>query len=106
MQKPMGVILAVDDDAISRLSLGKLLGSRGHRVIEASNGAEALVIARAEHPELVITDVLMPLMDGYEFARRLRSDVSIAQTPIIFHTAVYEHEEVRSLARSCGVVLP
>jgi signal transduction histidine kinase len=96
-------ILVIDDTAVSRLSLTGMLKKAGHRILEASNGVEALAIARAEHPDMVISDVIMPVMDGYEFARRLRADATIARTPIIFHTAGYDHNEARSLAHSCGV---
>jgi signal transduction histidine kinase len=96
-------ILVLDDTPSSRLSLSGLLRKAGHQIFEASTGAEALAIARAEHPDIVISDVLMPSMDGYEFARRVRSDPSIANTPIIFHTAGYDQNEARSLAHSCGV---
>src|SRR6266446_9743147 len=96
-------ILVIDDTPVSRLSLTGMLKKAGHRILEASNGVEALAIARAEHPDMVISDVIMPVMDGYEFARRLRADATIARTPIVFHTAGYDHHEARSLAHSCGV---
>ena len=96
-------ILVVDDSPTSRMSLTQLLRDAGHRMIVASDGAAALELVREEHPDVVITDILMPLMDGYEFARQLRVDPSIARTPIIFHTADYELEEAHSLAHSCGV---
>jgi signal transduction histidine kinase len=96
-------ILVVDDSVSSRSSLTRLLGYAGHRVIEAANGSEALTITRAERPDVVISDVLMPWMDGYEFARQLRADASIAMIPIIFYTAGYNQDEARALAESCGV---
>ena len=101
-------ILVIDDSPMSRLSVSGQLRKTGHRVLEATNGVEALAIARAEHPDMVISDVIMPVMDGYEFARRLRSDASIAKTPIIFHTSGYDENEARSLAHACGVfhILP
>ncbi len=101
-------ILVIDDTPSSRLSMSGLLRKAGHEIFEAANGIEALAIARAEHPDMVISDVIMPFMDGYEFARRLRSDASIARTPIIFHAAGYDQNEARSLAHSCGVfhILP
>jgi signal transduction histidine kinase len=96
-------ILIVDDSPTSRMFVARLLRDAGHRMLVAGDGAEALALVRAEHPDIVITDVLMPLMDGYEFARQLRADPSIAGTPIIFHTAAYEQNEARALASSCGV---
>src|ERR1041385_5889289 len=60
-------------------------------------------IARKEKPDLVIVDVLMPKMDGYEFLRKLRLDRRIADTTVIFYTAHYIEEESRKLAKACGV---
>lgn len=96
-------ILIVDDRPINREFLVTLLGYEAHQLMEASDGAEALEIARAERPDLVITDILMPTMDGYEFVHRIRADPSIAQTKVIFYTAHYHEREARSLAEACGV---
>src|SRR5205085_2079069 len=81
----------------------KLLGYRGHQLLEAGDGAEGLKTARAEVPDLVIADILMPTMDGYEFVRRLRAEPTIAGTPVIFYTANYHEQETRALASACGV---
>ncbi len=96
-------ILIVDDHPINRRYLVALLGSNGYCLLEASDGADALALVQAQHPDLVIADVLMPVMDGYEFARRLRADPQIAQTPLIFHTATYLPSEAQALADTCGV---
>ncbi len=61
------------------------------------------MLARAEQPDLVIADILMPTMDGYEFVRQLRADRSIAHIQVIFYTAYYHEQEAYSLARECGV---
>ncbi len=99
----MAKILIVDDRPMNREFLVTLLGYGGHRMLEAGDGAEALDRVRAEHPDLVIADVLMPIMDGYEFVRQLRADPCIAQSRVIFHTAAYLESEVRALAKACGV---
>jgi signal transduction histidine kinase len=99
----MTTILVVDDRAENREFLATLLGYCGYRVLEAADGEEALNVARREKPKLIITDVLMPQMDGYEFVRRLRADPNIAQTPVIFYTASYIEAESRTLAMACGV---
>ena len=99
----MSQILIVDDQAENRQFLMTLLGYGGHRLFEASNGTEALEIVRSQRPDLAIVDLLMPAMDGYEFARRVRSEPLIAATPIIFHSAAYDENEVRPLANACGV---
>src|SRR5439155_16033766 len=99
----MAIILVVDDRPAGRESLVKLLRHSGHRLLEAGDGAEALAIATAERPDLVITDVLMPTMDGYEFVRRLRATPKIAETPVIFFTGHYHEGDALDLARACGV---
>src|SRR5262249_39569865 len=74
-----------------------------HRLLEAGDGVEALSIVRAEHPDLVIADVLMPTMDGYELVRQIRADPVIAKTRVVFYTAHFLELEARALAESCGV---
>ena len=96
-------ILIVDDNPGNRSLLVEILGSCGHTIREASDGGEALALVSAERPDLVITDILMPTMDGYEFVRRLRSAAEIAHTPVIFWTAVFREHDARDLARECGV---
>ena len=99
----MATILVVDDRAINREFLSTLLGYVGYAVIEAVDGVEALALARREHPDLIVTDVLMPNMDGVELADRVHDDPSIADTPIIFYTATYRVPEASVLAESCRV---
>lgn len=99
----MKTILIVDDRPTDRHVLVALLARCGHRLLEAESGAEAIKIARKEKPDLVIVDVLMPKMDGYEFVRKLRLDRKIAHTTVVFYTAHYIEEESRKLAKACGV---
>ena len=99
----MATILIVDDNAINRSFLVTLLGYAGHRLLEAANGVDGLTLMHAEHPDLVISDVLMPSMDGHEFVTRIHADPAIAATPIIFYTAAYHESEARAIAQSCGV---
>jgi PAS domain S-box-containing protein len=99
----MATILVVDDLAANRLVLVTLLRHQGHRLIEAANGSDALTAVRFEHPDLVITDVLMPIMDGYEFVRQLRLDAAASSIPVVFYTAHYGEREARTLALSSGV---
>jgi len=96
-------ILIVDDLSASRALLVMLLRDQGHRLLEAANGQEALAMVQAEHPDLVITDVLMPVMDGYEFVRQLRLDPAISKTLVVFCTAHYGEREARALALTSGV---
>jgi two-component system cell cycle sensor histidine kinase/response regulator CckA len=104
----VATILIVDDRPTNREFLTTLLGYGGHRLFEAADGAEALAAAHAEHCDLVIADILMPTMDGFELVRRLRADPALARTPVIFWTANYREREAQNLARACGVahVLP
>jgi PAS domain S-box-containing protein len=99
----MARILIIEDQPASRDLLVTLLDYHGHYVIEARDGAEGLALTLAEQPDLVITDILMPEMDGYEFARHVRADPELAQTRVMFFTATYLVEEVRRLAADCGV---
>jgi PAS domain S-box-containing protein len=99
----MATILVVDDVAANREVLVSLLGYRGHLLLEAGNGLEGLEAVRARRPDLVITDVLMPVMDGFEFARQLRLDPATRDLPVVFYTAHYGEREARALALSSGV---
>jgi PAS domain S-box-containing protein len=96
-------ILVLDDDAVNRQFLTTLLGYEEYRLLEASRAAEALTLAHAERPDLIISDVLMPQMDGYEFVRQLRNDPHVSATRVIFYTAAYNEQEARALAEACGV---
>jgi PAS domain S-box-containing protein len=99
----MTSVLVVDDRPTDRELLATVLGYAGYTVRQAANGQEALTSARAEPPDLIITDILMPAMDGYEFVRELRNEPSGAQIPVIFCTATYGTDEIRRLADACGV---
>ena len=99
----MATILIVDDNAVNRAFLVTLLGYGNHRMLEAGDGVEGLKAMHAAHPDLVISDILMPHMDGHEFVTRVHADASLAATPIIFYTAGYHEAEARVIARACGV---
>ncbi len=99
----MATILVVDDHPTNREFLVTLLGYAGHRLLEAADGAEALEVVRAERPDLVVVDLVMSTMDGYEFVRQLRTDPTIAHTRVMFWTAAYQQSEAWNLAQSCGV---
>ena len=99
----MSTVLVVDDRATNRELARVLLTYGGHQVIEAHEGAEALSMAHAQHPDLVLTDILMPGMDGYQLARELRAAPDTAATPIVFYTANYQESETRPFAEACGV---
>lgn len=104
----MATILIVDDRPTNRQFLLTLLGYGNHRLLEAADGVEALACARGNRPDLVITDILMPRMSGFEFVQRLREDEALKGVAVIFHTATYSTPQARLLADACGVefVLP
>jgi PAS domain S-box-containing protein len=104
----LATILIVDDDPNLPRFLCRILISKGHRVLDTSNGELALALCRAVHPDLIIADLLMPGMDGYELVRRLRNEEGIAGTRIIFFTGTFHASDAKSLAALCGVqqVLP
>ncbi len=99
----MTTILVVDDRQVNRELLKTLLSYHDNRVLEASDGAEALKLIKAEPPDLIISDILMPTMDGYEFVRQMRNDPASAKIPVIFSTAHYLDREAKALADACGV---
>jgi PAS domain S-box-containing protein len=99
----MSTILIVDDLSANRRTLIAQLGQQGHRLLEAADGREGLAVAKTEHPDLVITDVLMPVMDGHEFVRQLRLDPTTSRVPVVFSTAHYGAHEARVLALASGV---
>lgn len=101
-------VLVVDDRLANRELLGTVLGYYGHTVATAADGAAALAEIRKTMPDLVITDLLMPNMDGEELCRTLRADPATAALPIIIHTASYRTRQGRQIADRVGVqwVLP
>lgn len=99
----MAKILIIDDRPLNRQFFMSLLGYHHHDLREASDGLEGLRVAREQGSDLIISDVLMPTMDGYEFVRRLRDDPDIGHTPVVFSTEHYLSRESRALARKCGV---
>lgn len=99
----MATILVVDDRAVNRDLVKSVLSRSSHRLLEAENGAEGLRLAKVEHPDLIVADILMPKMDGYEFVRELRSDPLTRDCAVVFWTANYAEDEVRVLADRSGV---
>jgi CheY-like chemotaxis protein len=79
----MSRILVVDDDVDCRDMLKEALGFEGYVVITARNGAEALAAARQHHPRLILLDLMMPVMDGYEFRAQQQADAEIAGIPVL-----------------------
>lgn len=89
----MKKILIVDDDLTLRTALTRYLQNRGYAIQEANSGVEALALFEQNPPDLVVSDVLMPEMDGLEFCRRLRSTRSGQLVPFIFLSSRKEVED-------------
>src|SRR5579862_8699951 len=87
MNQP-ATILVVDDIVANRETLCELLEAEDYRLFEAADGATALRLAAEAPPDLVLLDVMMPGMDGYEVCRRLRTDIRLAEVPVIIVTAL------------------
>jgi CheY-like chemotaxis protein len=83
-------ILVVDDEPDLRFILRRIFEKAGHEVADARHGAEALECVRRSPPELVVTDMMMPVMNGHELIRRLRADPSTAQIAILAVTGTGE----------------
>lgn len=99
----MATILIVDDRRLCRDFLMTLLKYSHHRLLEADDGASALAILKSDRPDLIITDLLMPTMNGYEFVKLIKEDPATAKIPVIFYTASFLIEEAKLLAETCGV---
>jgi two-component system sensor histidine kinase/response regulator len=91
---PPGVLLVVDDDAINRDVLTRRLTRQGHHVQSASNGQGALLLMKETAFDLILLDVVMPEMDGYEVLRRIRADDQLKNVPVIMISVVSEMQSV------------
>jgi diguanylate cyclase (GGDEF)-like protein/PAS domain S-box-containing protein len=96
-------ILVIDDSNIMRTILREILVSEGYDVVVAGDGEDGLEKAKAEHPSLVITDVLMPGLDGFQFLRRMRRDDALKEVPVVFYTGSYLDKKDQEFARKIGV---
>jgi CheY-like chemotaxis protein len=104
MNIPYGPILVVEDNPNVLELLDVTLRFKGYPVVTARNGQDALESIARERPAIVITDILMPKMDGYSLAHNIRKNPLIAQIPIIFISATYITAEDKKFALSLGAV--
>ena len=84
----MKTVLLVEDDSDLRSALGDFLSNEGYEVKTAANGSEALRSLEQEHPGLVLLDLMMPVMNGWEFLERKRHSQELARLPVLVLSAV------------------
>jgi DNA-binding response OmpR family regulator len=86
-------VLIIDDDVDTLRLVGLMLERQGYEIAAASSGEQGIEKARQEHPDVILLDIMMPGMDGYEVARRLRADAASKDTPILMFTAKSQLED-------------
>ncbi len=96
-------ILAVDDEPHILKLVAFSLSSGGFEVIEASDGLSAIEIAEAEQPDLILLDVMMPALDGYEACRRLKANPATAHIPVVMLSAKSQKAE-QEVGRAAGAI--
>ena len=102
MWAPKIRVLIVDDKDENLYYLNALLRGNGYEVIPARHGAEALAKAREIPPDVVISDLLMPVMDGYTLLRHWKADARLKRVPFIVYTATYTEPKDEELALNLG----
>ena len=85
----MASVLVVDDEMAITELLAEFLSDMGHTTLTAANGRDALALTRSHHPQLIITDVMMPHMDGFALLDAVRADAAYATTPVILMSAAF-----------------
>ncbi|MCV6636615.1 ATP-binding protein [Candidatus Albibeggiatoa sp. nov. NOAA] len=100
-------LLVIDDKKENRMVLNSLLSPLDFNIIEAENGLEGLDMVQAHRPDLVMTDLVMPKLDGFELSRRLRTMPEFQTLPIIVVSAsVFDYHQEQSFAAGCSAFIP
>jgi CheY-like chemotaxis protein len=103
----MAVILVVEDNLVNQKLIQAILRSMGHLSDVAQNGAIALEMLAKREYQLVLMDLMMPVMDGYEATRRIRADANLRHLPVVAVTAdTLSGGRKRALAAGCNAFLP
>ncbi len=95
-------ILVVDDNEDARVLVETILESRGHSIESAENGIKALDMARSRRPDLIISDIMMPEMDGFELCSAVKEDEELKDIPVVLVTVTYIDPDDEKLAKSVG----
>jgi PleD family two-component response regulator len=98
----MGVILIAYERDSEQVALEQLLAGRGHQVHKAGNGLAALDLARREPPHLVISDIVLPRMDGFALCRKWKQDERLQSIPFIFYTRRHDDPKYERFALELG----
>ena len=95
-------ILVVEDHEDNRRILRDLLSATGYEMIEAEDGAQGVAAAKAERPDLILMDIQLPVLDGYEATRKIKADPALADIPIIVVTSyALSGDEGKAQAAGC-----
>ena len=98
----MAKILLIEDDTMSRDMLTRRLQRSGHEIIVAADGVQAIALARSELPDLILMDMSLPVLDGWEATRRLKAGAKTRHIPIIAQTAhVMAGDREKCIAAGC-----
>jgi two-component system, cell cycle response regulator DivK len=96
-------ILVVEDQPDNRRILRDMLSNAGYELVEAESGEEALTAVEAQRPDLILMDIQLPVMDGYEATRRIRSNPELKSIPIIAVTSyALAGDEAKAMAVGCN----
>ncbi|NOQ76600.1 MAG: response regulator [Methylococcaceae bacterium] len=98
-------ILVVDDQIDARLIQRRILEAKQYEVIEAENGQQALTILETEQPDLIISDIMMPVMDGFEFCKNVKINPELEYIPFIFYSAHFIEKKDIQLGKSLNAAL-
>jgi two-component system cell cycle response regulator DivK len=100
-------ILVVEDQDDNMQILSDLLDSVGYEIIEARDGAEGVKVAKAERPDLILMDIQLPVLDGYEATRQIKADPELRTTPIIVVTSyALSGDETKAREAGCDDYVP
>ncbi|HJZ30646.1 MAG TPA: response regulator [Hyphomicrobiaceae bacterium] len=95
-------VLIVEDQEDNRAILRDLLSTSGYELIEATNGEEGVALAESKRPDLILMDVQLPIMDGYEATRRIKGNVELKSIPVIAVTSyALSGDEAKAQAAGC-----